>query len=104
MLQTCIAPSLLVETICVLSGDHENETSPAGTNRVKREFPVFASQIHMLPSRLAEAISEPSGDHATVQIALICPVQINTLLPVSEFQTCTALSNPADTIYFPSGD
>src|SRR5579859_2943468 len=103
MFQICMVPSLPVETICLLSGDQENDNNPV-TSLVKSIPPVFASLIYILPFLLAEATFKPSGDQATLQTVLVCSLQVYILVPVPESHTCTVLSGPADTIYFPSGD
>src|SRR5205807_6988989 len=65
----------------------------------------MASQTCTVPSKLAAAMREPSGDHRAAKFRY-CPSCIYRTCPVIASQTCTVLSpkSPPETIDLPSGD
>src|SRR6185295_13980700 len=75
-------------------------TCPSNTPTV---FPVLASQIRVVPSRLTVTTNRPSGLNTPPSTPLECPSRVATLRQVEVSRTRAVLSLLTDRTYRPSG-
>src|SRR5262249_34020980 len=76
--------------------------SDEGSINESINLPVMGSHTFTERSVLAEASRSPSGCHATLITALVCPFRVCFLAPVAASQIWIMSSPPADAIDFPS--